>query len=205
MCLAARLQTSPVLHSARCLPSPPTSQDENAEQGFFIGLNMEEIWIPISGYEGLYAVNQFGQVWSCKTNKIMAPNKMNHGYLCVHLYRGGRSTRKVRTIHQLVAKAFLHNPNEYAEVNHKNFDRTDNRVENLEWVSHEENVRHAIRAGRKANNKRKVKGISLSSGLIYTYDSLVEAEIAMRGVQTGGISHALKNNRPAYGCVWWLA
>jgi hypothetical protein len=166
---------------------------------------MGEIWKPIPGYEGLYAVNQFGQVWSCKTNKILAPNKMNHGYLCVHLYRRGKTTRKVFTIHQLVAKAFLRNPNEHAEVNHKNFDRTDNRAENLEWVSREENVQHAIRAGRKANNKRKVKGISLSSGLIYTYDSLVEAEIAMRGVQTGGISHALRDNRPAYGCVWWLA
>jgi hypothetical protein len=166
---------------------------------------MKDIWIPIEGYKGRYAVNQFGEVWSCKANKLLTPNRMTHGYLCVHLYRGGKSTRKVRTIHQLVAEAFLGNVHGYTEVNHKDFDRANNNVKNLEWVSRKENVRHAIAAGRKANNKRKVKGISLSSGRIYTYDSLMEAEIAMRGVQTGGISHALKNNRPAYGCVWWLA
>jgi hypothetical protein len=201
-------KASPVLHSARSLTSPPTSIDENVDQGFFIGYsmqNMSEIWIPIEGYLERYAVNQFGEVWSCKANKVLTPNKMTHGYLCVHLYRGGRSTRRVRTIHQLVAEAFLGNPHKYSEVNHKDFNKANNNVKNLEWVSRKENVQHAIRGGRKANNKRKVKGISLSSGLIYTFDSLMAAEIAMRGVQTGGISHALRNNRPAYGCVWWLA
>lgn len=205
MCLAARLQTSPVLHSAWCLPSPPTSQDENAEQGFFIGCSMKEIWKPIPGYEGRYEINIYGEVWSRTTHSYLKPNRMKHGYLCVHLYSGGRHTRKVHTIHQLVAKAFLRNPKSYTEVNHKNFDRADNCVENLEWVSRKENVQHALAAGRRVKPQKKVKGITLKSGHIYTFNSLIEAEIALRGKQTGGISHALKNNRPAYGCVWWLA
>ena len=205
MCLAARLQTSPVLHSARCLPSPPTSRDENAEQGFFIGDVMKERWKPIPGYEGRYEVSSWGRVLSKRTNKFLKPNVMNHGYACVHLYSGGKQTRVVKTIHQLVAIAFIPNPHDYREVNHKNFLRRDNRVENLEWVSRKENVQHALAAGRRVRPEKKVKGISLASGLIYTFNSLIEAEISMRGKQTGGISHALAKNRPAYGCVWWLA
>lgn len=166
---------------------------------------MKEIWVPIEGYEGRYAVNQYGEVWSCKANKFLTPNKMTHGYLCVHLYRGGKSTRKVRTIHQLVAEAFLGNPHGYAEVNHKDFNRANNNLKNLEWVSRKENVQHALAAGRRVRPEKKVKGISLASGLVYTFESLIAAEVAMRGKQTGRISQALKNNRPAYGCVWWLA
>ena len=197
-------KASPVLHSARSLTSPPTSIDENVDQGFFIGRIMLK-WKAIEVFEGRYDVSSAGQVWSHTSNDFLKPNKMNHGYVCVHLYNGGKSTRKVCTIHQLVAKAFLKNPNQHIEVNHKNFIRSDNRIENLEWVSRKENVQHAIAAGRKPKPQKKVKGISLTSGLIYTFDSLIAAEIAMRGGQTGGISHALKNNRPAYGCVWWLA
>lgn len=166
---------------------------------------MPEIWIPIEGYEGLYTVNQFGEVWSHKTNKVLTPNKMTHGYLCVHLYQGGKSTRRVRTIHQLVAEAFLGNPHKYTEVNHKDFNKANNNVKNLEWVSRKENVQHAIAAGRRVKPEKKIKGISLASGVIYTFQSLTAAEISMCGKQTGRISQALKSNRPAYGYVWWLA
>jgi hypothetical protein len=166
---------------------------------------MKERWKPIPGYEGRYEVSSWGRVLSKRTNKFLKPNVMNHGYACVHLYSGGKQTRVVKTIHQLVAIAFIPNPHDYREVNHKNFLRRDNRVENLEWVSRKENVQHALAAGRRVRPEKKVKGISLASGLIYTFNSLIEAEISMRGKQTGGISHALAKNRPAYGCVWWLA
>ncbi len=162
-------------------------------------------WKAIEEYGGRYEISTTGQVWSMTTHDILKPNRMSHGYVCVHLYKGGRGTRKVHTIHQLVAKAFLPNPKGHTEVNHKNFNRADNRVENLEWVSRKENVQHALAAGRRVKPEKKVKGISLTSGVIYTFDSLIEAEKAMRGKQTGGISHALAKNRPAYGCVWWLA
>lgn len=56
-------------------------------------------------------------------------------------------------VHQLVAKTFIPNPDDLPEVNHKNFDRTDNRVENLEWATHEENIRYSIRAGRHFCNR----------------------------------------------------
>jgi hypothetical protein len=166
---------------------------------------MTETWKVIPGYEGRYDVSDQGRVWSRTTHSALKPNRMTHGYLCVHLYKGGKRTRKVCTIHQLVAKAFLQNPKCYIEVNHKNFIRTDNRIDNLEWVSRKENVQHALAAGRRVKPEKKVKGISIATGLVYSFNSLIEAEIALRGKQTGGISHALAENRPAYGCVWWLA
>lgn len=165
---------------------------------------MTETWKPVLGYEGRYEVSDQGQVKSILAGKVLAPNKMNHGYTCVHLYTNGRSTRQVKTIHQLVAAAFLPNPEQYREVNHKNFIRHDNRVENLEWVSRKQNVRHALAAGRRVKPEKRVKGIHLATGRIVGFESQVAAEEELRGTRTGAISHAMKNNRPAYGFVWWF-
>jgi hypothetical protein len=163
------------------------------------------LWADVPGFEGRYQVNSLGSVRSMSTNKILKPNVMNHGYTCVHLYKGGKKTRKVWTIHQLVATVFLPNPNQLREVNHKNFIKSDNTLANLEWVSRSDNVLHAIAHGRRVRPEKRVKGISLRSGKIIMFDSLIAAEIALRGKQTGGISHAMKKNTPAYGYVWWLA
>jgi hypothetical protein len=163
-----------------------------------------EFWKDIPEYEGHYQVSSFGNVRSLNTGKNLSPNKMNHGYTCVHLYKNGRKTRKVKTIHQLVATAFIPNPQELREVNHKNFIKHDNRLDNLEWVSRQQNVRHALDAGRRVMPEKKVKGIHLGTGKIVAFESQIAAEEALRGSRTGGISHAMKVNRPAYGYVWWF-
>lgn len=165
----------------------------------------EEIWKPVLGYEGRYEVSDQGRVRNAKGREVK-PNRMTHGYTCVHLYNGkGKTARRVFTIHKLVALTFLANPNDLREVNHKNFCRADNKVENLEWVSRVGNVRHAIEGGRQVKKTKKVRGIHLRTGVIARFDSLIDAERALRGAQTGAISAALKHNRPAYGYVWWLA
>lgn len=164
---------------------------------------MKETWKSIPGFDGLYEVSDQGRVLSKRTNLLLKPNIMNHGYVCVHLYSGGKRSRVVKTIHQLVALAFIPNPHNCREVNHKNFLRRDNRVENLEWVTRSENVRHAVAAGRRVRPEKRVRGINLISNNIVTFESQIAAEIAIRGKQTGGISGAMKRNRPAYGYVWW--
>jgi len=163
-----------------------------------------EIWKPIPGYEGQYDVSNIGRVLSVRTNKPLKPNIMNHGYACVHLYSGGKHTRVVKTIHQLVAQVFIPNPAACREVNHKNFLRRDNRIENLEWVTRKENVAHAIAAGRRVRPEKRVRGINLRTKEIVTFESQIAAERALRGKQTGGISGAMKRGRPAYGYVWWF-
>jgi hypothetical protein len=164
----------------------------------------EEIWKPVLGYEGRYEVSDQGRVRNAQ-GRMLKPNRMVHNYTCVHLYKGGKSSRNVSTIHRLVASAFLENPLGLREVNHKNFDRADNRAVNLEWVSRKENVRHAVKNGRRPITTKRVKGIHLKTGVIVSFQSMVYAEIHIVGKQTGGISHALRENRPAYGYVWWLA
>lgn len=163
-----------------------------------------EIWKAIPNYEDRYEISNFGRARSLKTNKFLSPNIMSHGYTCIHLYRGGKSTRKVKTLHQLVAQLFIANIESCREVNHKDFDRANNHIDNLEWVTRKQNVHHALAAGRRVKPEKKVKGINLKTKIVIWYESQIAAEIALRGAQTGGISWALKNNRPVYGYVWWL-
>lgn len=166
----------------------------------------EEIWKSVADFEHRYEVSNQGRVRNKTTGKTLAPNVMRHGYLCAHLYDGkGRKSRQVRTIHQLVAQAFLPPRNEAREVNHINFDRRDNRVENLEWVTRRENVLHAIKNGRRTVKGNAVKGIHVKTGVVVRFNSQLDAEIALRGKQTGGISGAMKRNKPIYGYVWWRA
>ena len=164
-----------------------------------------ETWKVIPGFEGRYEVSDIGRVLSKRTNRPLKPNVMNHGYVCVHLYSGGKQTRAVKTIHQLVAQAFIPNPQGHREVNHKNFLKRDNRVDNLEWVSRKENVAHAIAAGRRVRPEKCVMGINLRTKATLRFESQIAAEIALRGKQTGGISGAMKRGKPAYGYVWWFA
>ena len=117
---------------------------------------MNEVWKTIPGYEGRYEVSNWGRVLSKRTNLFIKPNLMDHGYVCVHLYSGGKHTRTVKTIHQLVAQAFIANPFNCGEVNHKNFLRRDNRVENLRPANDSENRRNAK---KRKNNTSGYKNV----------------------------------------------
>lgn len=92
----------------------------------------------IKGYEGQYAITDNGEVWSYKRKNFMKPYKQN-GYLLVRLFKDGNY--KNYRIHRLVAEAYLPNPNNLPEVHHINGIRNDNRVDNLNWVSKEDNLR----------------------------------------------------------------
>lgn len=103
-----------------------------------------EIWTDIKGYEGLYQISNKGNIKSFISSKILSPLFAN-GYLQVRLYKNSKSIRQ--KIHRLVAAAFIPNPANKPQVNHKNGIKTDNRVENLEWVTASENTRHAHKNG----------------------------------------------------------
>ncbi|CQR03437.1 TPA: NUMOD4 motif-containing HNH endonuclease [Yersinia enterocolitica] len=108
----------------------------------------------IAGYEGHYAVTADGRIYShSRVNALggltkgrwLRPGKGGRGYLVVNLCSGG--VTKTHSLHRLVAKAYIPNPERAAEVNHINGDKTDNRVENLEWVTSSENKAHAYKYG----------------------------------------------------------
>ncbi|MDR1180946.1 MAG: NUMOD4 motif-containing HNH endonuclease [Bacteroidales bacterium] len=98
-----------------------------------------EIWKWVPGYEWFYLVSNKGNIKIHRTNKNKALMTDHDGYLRVHLYK--RGDRKVFSVHRLVAMAFLEKPPEdYTEVNHKDCNRQNNRVENLEWVTRQQNM-----------------------------------------------------------------
>ena len=107
-----------------------------------------EIWRDICGYEGLYKVSNFGRVKSlhCGREKLLKAGVSNTGYANMSLTK--TKTKKNFHVHALVAGAFLPNPEGKRELNHIDGNKTNNRVENLEWITGSENTRHAIQNGQ---------------------------------------------------------
>jgi hypothetical protein len=105
---------------------------------------MEE-WKLINGYD--YSVSSLGRIRNNRTGRILKGVPNTFGYLQVFLYKNGRSKRF--TVHQLVASYFL--PDQMGkEINHINEDKLDNRVENLEYITHKENCNYGTRNSRMA-------------------------------------------------------
>lgn len=103
-----------------------------------------EIWEQIERYPE-YEASTRGHIYSIKSGVILKPFLTNSGYLQVKLWHDGRHVHEY--IHRLVAETFLHNYNGSLQVNHIDGDKLNNCVDNLEWVTHKENIRHAIDSG----------------------------------------------------------
>lgn len=110
---------------------------------------MQEVWRQIKGCEGAYEISSFGRVKSLKSGKplIMKPKVESNGYLRISLYNNkkGRSV----LVHKLVAEAFLGQRPDGMQVNHIDGDKTNNKVDNLEYCTCSENIKHAYNTGLK--------------------------------------------------------
>lgn len=154
----------------------------------------------VKGFEGLYRVNELGEVFNAKGHKLRSTKNHKTGYCQVVLRRDKRSFLKYP--HRLVAEAFLPVDPHRSEVNHKDGDKQNNNVCNLEWVSRRENVRHAIRAG--LSHAKPVKAISLKDPtLVYEFGSLKDASRFCGVNYSAGISNALRGiTQTAHGYIW---
>lgn len=112
---------------------------------------MEEIWKDIEGYEGLYQVSNFGRVKRVTTGRILKSGKDKDGYLKVILCKN--NIKSTKTIHRLVAQAFIPNPENKLEVNHIDEDKANNNVNNLEWSTRKENLNHGTRNERSSRKQ----------------------------------------------------
>lgn len=110
---------------------------------------MLEEWKAIKGYEGYYEVSNTGKVKSIRNNIILKAHLKN-GYFAVSLVVNGYAKQKY--IHRLVAESFIDNRHELKEVKHKDCDKTNNDVTNLEWCTKSENVKHTYSVGGRENN-----------------------------------------------------
>lgn len=113
------------------------------------------MWVEVAGYNGLYLVNEVGEVLQTeKTIRrmpgLVKPQRTRQGYLQVQLVKG--LDRKFFYVHRLVALAFVPNPDNKKQVNHINGNKKDNRVENIEWATGSENMKHAYETGLASMN-----------------------------------------------------
>lgn len=154
-------------------------------------MRMEEIWKPIDGYES-YLVSSFGRIYSKKSNRLLKPSKANNGYIGIELFNKNGSKRL--SVHRIVAKAFIPNPLELPQINHKDENKENNNVSNLEWCTSKYNmnygkmgeIRHTLidystekrkKASRENGLKRRLPVLQYSKDgiLIARYDSAVDA------------------------------
>jgi hypothetical protein len=166
-----------------------------------------EIWKNIDGYDGDYECSNLGRI---RTNiafkghysRIMSGGNLN-GYLRVSLYKNG--VQKGFLIHRLVALTFLPNKNNFSVVNHKNGIKSDNRVENLEWVTMSDNIKHAYenglaKSGHNHANYGKINGDSKTAKIVLNlqtgiyYDCLKDAANSI-GINYTSLSSKLTGKR----------
>ncbi len=159
---------------------------------------MKEVWKDIAGYEGLYQVSNFGRVRSLErvvqhmhSGKLTLPSKLKEP-------KGGK--RKQISIHRLVAETFIPNPDGLPCVNHKDENKTNNHVDNLEWCTYKYNTHYGTNIERARKKKGKaVNQYDLRGNLVNSWESLAEAE---------GYDHrrtsraALGQRKTAYGYIW---
>ena len=166
---------------------------------------MEE-WRDIKGYEGLYQVSNTGKVKSLnysKTGKegILKSCKNSAGYLILELFKNGIG--KCHAIHRLVAEAFIPNIDNLPCINHKDENKENNYVENLEWITYKENANHGTRNERMAEKlKKPIFSISKESGLITYWASISEAS-KQTGINLSSISACCRGKRKSAGGFYW--
>lgn len=173
-----------------------------------------EAWKDVPGYEGLYMVSNKGNVKRTERASVMKCRKGtvypevfikpsdNKGYRMVTLTKDG--SRKGMPVHRLVALAFIPNPESKEIVNHKDGNRGNNNVSNLEWVSRTENTLHAFRVlGKRCPGPRKaVLQLDTEGNIVETYSSAVEAGRAT-GTNSGKISDVVLGRRKSAGGFKW--
>ena len=155
-------------------------------------------WYPIKGWEGLYEINKNGKVRNAKNKNTIVRDINNCGYYRVSLYNQGQSKRYFR--HRLVAEQFLDKPEGKDFVNHIDGDKSNNSLENLEWVSQSENEKHAFENGLKQKTNKPFI-IEFVNGDIKEYENqyVCAKEIGCSQSSVKNWLNGQRNPRPSYG------
>lgn len=182
----------------------------------------EEIWRDIKGYEGLYQISSIGRVK--RLEKIRRNGRgyrkykeqITDGYIDDVGYRyviltKERKEKRFR-LHRLVAEAFIPNPDNKPEIDHINTNRTDNRIENLRWVTRKENLNNKITKikmshlpkpkGKNHPRARKVQQFNIDGTFVKEYDCIKDAVVETNGSKAGIILCCQGKRKTSGGCLW---
>ena len=160
-----------------------------------------------------YKINNKGEIYSLYSDKILKNKLHPKGYLYIGLHKN--KVKYGRKIHRLVAEAFIDNPENKPQVNHKDGNKSNNKVSNLEWSTDQENKDHAInlfgnnhfvsmkgRTGKNSPFHKKLKQFDLNGNLLKIWNGCREMERNL-GFKRQGVYHHIKNKTTcAYGYKW---
>lgn len=159
---------------------------------------MKEEWKDVFGYEGIYQASTLGNIKNIKTNKTLKPFKNTNGYYQVELWKNGKGKQIV--VHKIIAKTFLSNPSNLPQINHKDENKTNNSIDNLEWCT------------AKYNSNYGTRNLKLSSPVICIelnkkYSSIKEAskELKIQQAHISGCCAKRKHYKTAGGYHWRYA
>jgi hypothetical protein len=206
------------------LPFASRQTDTPLEWGrhFFMENQIDELtYRDIPGYEGLYQVNGFGVKSVARDTDVYINGKLvkrprpeailklqiKRGYVTISLCKDGK--KKMFRFHRLKAKMYIPNPENKPFINHKNGIKDDNRLENLEWCTHQENMRHAtdmglkiIPSGSASRLSKEVHQFTMNGGFVKSFGSGQEAE-RETGISRSNIIYNIKGERNhAGGFIW---
>jgi len=127
-----------------------------------MGTQQIENWKAIAECNGEYYISDHGRVksYKCGKERILKPGVTSKGYPFVMLSIKGQKI-KLNTIHKLVGIAFVNNPNNKPQVNHKDGNKFNNYFENLEWMTHQENIQHAYDTGLFDDKRKKISAATI--------------------------------------------
>lgn len=180
---------------------------------------MKEVWKDIEGFEGYYQVSNLGRVKSLERirianngksetaqfpvkEKILAISKQTQGYSQASLCKDG--TQKSYRLNRLVANAFIPNPDNKPEVNHIDGNKDNNCVDNLEWVTSVENIRHSWVNGLRKPRKKPVQQLDDNGNVVAEYESIKQAAETLN-CSKGNICSSckgVKGREKASGYYW---